>query len=93
VLPVAGFEWNLVKAARNLREHGIAFEEAISVFDDGRAIVEVDPDPDEERFKIVGMAAAGRLLAVIYAERGEGRVRIISAWKATRHEIKAYRQG
>ena len=52
--------------AKNLREHGIAFEEAITVFDDDRAIVEVDPDPDEERFKIIGMGAAERVLAVIY---------------------------
>ena len=90
---MAGFEWDPAKAARNLREHGIAFEEAITVFDDDRAIVEVDPNPDEARFKVIGMAAAGRVLAVIYTERGEDRVRIISAWKATKHEIKAYRQG
>jgi hypothetical protein len=90
---MAGFEWDPAKAARNLREHGIAFEEAITVFDDDRALVEIDPDPYEVRFKIIGMAAAGRVLAVIYAERGEGRARIISAWKATRHEIKSYRQG
>jgi uncharacterized protein len=66
---VAIFEWGPVKAAKNLREHGIAFEEAITVFDDDRAIVEVDPDPDEERFKIIGMGAADRVLAVIYTER------------------------
>ena len=90
---MAGFEWNAAKAAENLREHRIAFEEAITVFDDDRAIVEVDPDPDEERFKAIGMAAAGWVLAVIYTERGAGRVRIISAWKATKHEVKAYRQG
>lgn len=90
---MAVFEWDPVKAVRNLREHRIAFEEAITVFDDNRAIVEVDPDPDEERFKIIGMAAVGRVLAVIYAERGKDSVRVISAWKATKHEIKAYRQG
>jgi uncharacterized protein len=90
---MAGFEWNPAKAAKNLLEHGIAFEGAITVFDDDRAVVEIDADPDEERFKIIGMAAAGRVLAVIYTERDGGRVRIISAWKATKHEIKTYRQG
>jgi uncharacterized DUF497 family protein len=90
---MTGFEWDPAKAARNVRGHGIAFEEAITVFDDDRAIVEVDPDPDEERFKIIGMAAAGRVLAVIDTERAANRVRIISAWKATKHEIKAYGQG
>lgn len=28
------FEWNENKAARNLRKHGVAFEEAQQVFDD-----------------------------------------------------------
>jgi uncharacterized DUF497 family protein len=90
---MAGFEWNPAKAAKNVRERRIAFEEAITVFDDERAIIEVDPDPDEERYKIIGMAAAGRVLAVVYTERSGDRIRVISAWKATKHEIKTYRQG
>lgn len=89
---MAVFEWDPVKAVRNQRKHNIAFEDAIDVFDDPWSVVEDDPDPDEERFKIVGMMA-GSLLTVIYAERGEDTIRIISARKASRHEIKTYGQG
>ena len=87
------FEWDAAKAVSNLRKHGVAFEDAITVFDDDRALVEPDPDPDEGRFKIVGMTAASRIVVVVYAEPDHDRIRIISARKATRHEIQAYRQG
>lgn len=31
------FEWDIEKAARNLRKHGVSFEEAASVFNDVHA--------------------------------------------------------
>ena len=58
------------------------------MFDDDRALDEEDPDPDEDRRKIIGMVA-GRVLVVVYTER-EDRIRIISARKANKHEVKAY---
>ena len=60
-------------------------------FDDNRAVEAPDADPDEERFKIIGLAA-GRLLTVINTERRVQRFRIISAWKATKDEAKTYDQ-
>jgi len=86
------FEWGPAKAASNLQKHGVTFEDAIKVFDDDRAVEAPDADPDEGRFKIIGLAA-GRLLTVIYTERRAQSVRIISAWKATKDEAKAYDQG
>ena len=83
------FEWDRAKAARNLAKHGVAFEDAVMVFDDDRALVEPDADPDEDRFRMIGMTA-GRVLVVIYAEPAEDHFRIISARKATKHEVKAY---
>jgi uncharacterized protein len=53
------FEWDPAKAATNLREHRVAFQDAASVFDDDRAIIEDDADPDEERFRITGLSSAG----------------------------------
>lgn len=75
------FEWDADKAARNLRKHGVTFDDAIAVFNDERAIDEPDIDPDEERFKITGMSPAAGVLIVIYAERGHDWIRIISARK------------
>lgn len=77
------------KAARNRRKHGVAFEDATDVFYDDLAVIEDDPDPEEERFTIVGLSRRG-LLLVVYTERREDTIRIISARKAADHEIRAY---
>ena len=79
------FEWAFAKAAGNIRDHKVSFEDARLAFDDLRALDEYLPDDsdDEERRKLVGLAG-DRLVAVIYTERAGGdglmRVRIISAW-------------
>jgi uncharacterized protein len=81
------FEWDAQKAKRNLRKHGIAFDEATTVFDD--ALASIFPDEEhssnEEREILVGYSILNRLLLVCFAER-RGRVRIISARKATAAE-------
>ena len=87
------FDWDLDKAARNKRKHGVSFDDAVAVFNDDCAVEEPDADPDERRFKITGISPAVGVLVVIYAERGSDKIRIISARKASKHEIKRYRQG
>jgi uncharacterized DUF497 family protein len=86
------FEWDAGKAQANLRKHGIAFEAARLVFKDGFAVEWLDAELPygEARFVITGMVA-GRPLRVVYTERN-GRIRIISARKATRHEQREYYQ-
>jgi uncharacterized protein len=88
------FEWDFSKASANLSKHGVAFEEAGSVFHDTLALTFPDPDHSvrEGRQLTFGFSRDGRLLAVISAER-RGGIRIISARKATRHERKIYEQG
>ena len=39
------FEWDAAKAVRNLKKHGVSFEEAVSVFADPLALIYADPDP------------------------------------------------
>ena len=87
------FVWDPDKAARNLRDHKVSFEEAVPVFDDDNAIEEPDPDPDEDRFKRLGRTATGRMLVVVFTEPEEDTIRIISARKAKKHEERAYHQG
>jgi hypothetical protein len=88
------FEWDPLKAARNLRKHGVSFHEAASVFGDRLSVTVPDPDHslDEERFIIVGLSRLGRLLIVAHAERGES-IRLISARELTSRERKAYEEG
>jgi uncharacterized DUF497 family protein len=84
------FEWSDAKARANLKKHEVSFQEARRVFDDPAARDEVDDRDEygEDRFTITGIVN-GRLLTVAYAER-QGRIRIISARKATRHEQDRY---
>ena len=87
------FEWDERKATLNARKHGVTFDEAKSVFVDERARLIDDPDHsvDEERFVLLGLSSALRLLLVCHCYRGEGNViRIVSARKATNQESKAY---
>ena len=71
------------------------FEEAQSVFDDPFARVFCDPEHsvEEERFILLGMSWAGRTLIVVHFYReAESLVRIISARKATKKEVRAYEE-
>ena len=87
------FEWDAEKAAENLRRHGIPFEEAETVFDDPLSQTLLDPDHSEgeERYLEIGYSRRRRLLLVSYTER-QGRVRIISARRATRKERQSYEE-
>ena len=87
------FEWDPAKAAANLKKHGVSFREATTVLADPLSITILDPDHsvDEERYLDLGLSAQGRILVVIYTERGE-RVRIISARKATAAERRNYEE-
>lgn len=88
------FEWDSLKAAANLRKHGISFNEAATVFDDPLAITYPDPDhPEFEKRQVTfGESATHRLLVISQVERS-GSIRIISARKATRKERKIYEEG
>jgi uncharacterized DUF497 family protein len=85
------FEWDARKAAANLKNHGIAFDEAVTVFADPLANIFDDPDhsDDERRELIIGHSAEQRLLVVSFTER-ERRTRIISARQATARERNNY---
>lgn len=85
------FEWDAHKAAANLKKHGVAFEDAATVFLDPLATTFPDPDYslDEHREITIGHTMKGLLVFVSHCERGE-RIRIISARRATRAECDRY---
>jgi hypothetical protein len=90
---VLRFEWDPQKAARNLARHGVSFEEAGTVFGDPLGRIAGDPrhSMEEERFVLLGLSRGRRLLAVMFAERGEA-VRLISARPATPGERREYEE-
>ncbi len=87
------YECDPVKRERNLKKHGIDFDEAISCLLDPMALViEDENSDDEERWILLGMNKKTQLLTVIYTMRGEVP-RLISARLATKKEEKTYAQG
>jgi hypothetical protein len=87
------FEWNPRKAATNVKKHGVAFDEALSVFADPLARIFDDPDHslDESRQIIIGYSTKPRLLVVGFTDRS-GRVRLIHARRATKVERKRHEE-
>jgi uncharacterized DUF497 family protein len=87
------FEWDPAKAELNLKEHGISFDEATTVFRDTLSITISDPDhsDSEDRFIDIGVSYRMQLLVVSYTERKD-KIRIISARRATRAERKNYEE-
>ena len=87
------FEWDPRKAELNLKEHGVSFDQATTVFRDTLSITIADPDHShsEDRFVDIGMSHRGQLLVVSYTERKD-RIRIISARLPTRAERKSYEE-
>ncbi len=77
----------------NQRKHGIAFDEAQTVFADEHAILLPDlaHSGEEERFHLLGLSARLRVLVVIHCYREDATtVRIISARSATPTERAQY---
>ncbi|MFI5001441.1 MAG: BrnT family toxin, partial [Reyranellales bacterium] len=62
------FEWDPRKAISNARKHGVTFEEARSAFADLNGLVIDDPDHSEteDRFILLGLSYALRLLVVCH---------------------------
>ena len=87
------FEWDARKSQENKRKHKVSFEEAQSVFLDENAVRYFDPDHsrDEDRFIMLGMSFALRVLVVCHCFRESDEViQIISARKADKREQPDY---
>jgi uncharacterized DUF497 family protein len=84
------FQYRASKAKSNLKKHRVSFADAEGVFYDPLALHREDPDAEgEERLVAVGLGSAGQILVVVYTLRGDD-IRIISARRATRREVREY---
>ena len=94
------FEWDPVKAAANLRKHGVSFEIAMRAFADPFARGEQDrTEGGEARWQTLGMVEGRVLLLVAHTFRDDDEdgeaievIRIISARAADRRERRRYEQ-
>jgi uncharacterized protein len=87
------FEWDPRKAEKNLKKHGVAFQEAATVFGDPLAISFYDPDHslEEERLITFGQSLQRRLVVVSHTKRGQ-KTRIITARLMKRNERVIYEE-
>ncbi len=84
--------WDGRKNRRNLACHGIAFEDAIGIFE-GPTLEKVDDRFDYGEIRVYAIGVVNGLeVTVIYTDVSETERRIISAWRAERHERAAFWQ-
>jgi uncharacterized DUF497 family protein len=83
-----GFAWDPEKNIANRRKHGLSFEEAATIFS-GPVLTGQDDSAGEVREKSFGLLGGMLVACVIHTERN-GKIRIISARKATARERKYF---
>jgi len=81
------FSWDDAKNATNKRKHGVSFEDAaqLLITDHHLVIFDEEHSEHEDRFISIGPIARGIVL-VVWTERDQDEVRIISARWATATE-------
>jgi uncharacterized DUF497 family protein len=97
------YEWDEPKNRENRRKHGIDFELATRVFEDERCLINFDrvDEAGEQRYHALGAVSAEPgsvpilLVAHVYREEdrdGEEIVRIISARRAGKNDVRRYQE-
>jgi uncharacterized DUF497 family protein len=86
------FDWDKNKNAINIQKHGIDFVDVIDIFDHPMlTMIDNRENYEEERWIGIGWLKA-LIGVVVYTERVGNTIRIISARKATKQEVKRYEQ-
>lgn len=86
------FSWDPTKDEANRKQHGVSFEEAAELFRGGSDYLEIydeEHSQDEDRFIATGPIRRGVIL-VVFTERDDDVVRIISARMATPAERRRF---
>ena len=91
-MEVMDFEWDMAKSDSCQISRNFDFAYVISIFLDPDLLTEKDQrwDYGEERFQAIGLLE-GRIFVVIYTKRSMA-IRIISARRANRREVKRYEE-
>ena len=85
------FEWNAAKDAANKRKHGIGFREAAEIFR-GYVLTSEDARRDYGERRLIALGEYdGEIIRIVFTER-DGKIRIITAWKASRNDRKDYQK-
>jgi len=88
---VMTFEWDNKKSRRNQAKHGIDFDTAKALWDDGNRVEIQSPYPLEESRSILIGKLDKKLWTAIFTWRGSA-LRIISVRRARKREAHLYGQ-
>ncbi|MDR1452700.1 MAG: BrnT family toxin [Candidatus Margulisbacteria bacterium] len=83
-----GFEWDADKAEKNIKKHGLDFNDAVQVFSDPRHVDLESPQEGELRYKTIGLSN-NIIIVVIHTQR-DNKCRIISMRKSRQTERRYY---
>jgi uncharacterized DUF497 family protein len=91
------FDWDPIKAEENLRKHRISFDRAAEIILDPLAVSVFDEEHSEHEERwVTGKDRRGSVLILIHTflevAAVECRIRIISARKANKREIRQYEE-
>jgi uncharacterized DUF497 family protein len=86
------FEWDEAKNLENIRKHQIDFADVTAMFD-REMLIELDErfDYGEDRWFGIGFLGLG-VAVVVWTERKNNIIRIISARRANRYEQRKFAQ-
>ena len=89
---IVDFDWSEAKNKINICKHGIDFVDVKEMFDHPMlTLLDDREDYGEDRWIGIGWIQA-LICVVVYVERRNNLIRIISARKATRYEVHRYEQ-
>lgn len=89
------FEWDEAKNKHNIKKHGFDLADAAELFTGGDPfLVNLDASHDygEDRWKGIGMLQGIVVVVVIYTERDDDTIRVISLRKANSREKNKYEE-
>lgn len=91
-MTMEGYVWDDAKDAANLAKHHLSFYQAAEVFEDPLRYEFADDLHSEEeiRRRVLGKLHDGRLVVVVFTLTSEGQIRLITARRARRSEIRRY---
>ena len=84
------YSWDSRKNRRNLRLHGITFEDAVHIFE-GLTVEQIDDRYDYGEIRVYAIGLVNGLeITVVYSDRSEDERRIISAWRSEAQERRFF---
>jgi hypothetical protein len=85
------FEWDEAKNRSNIQKHGIDFNDATDLFKHPLlSLIDSRENYGEERW--IGIGLLRHIIAVVVYTECDDVIRLISARKATKNEVRLYEQ-